>query len=199
MKQLLITGFDPFGGEEINPAWEAVRQLPDTVGDYVLTKTEIPTVFGEAANTVLKTVDTMPTPPDVILCIGQAGGRAAVTPEFVAINYRHASIADNAGTLISESPILADAPAAYFATVPVQRMTAAITDAGIRAQTSYSAGTFVCNDVLYLLLHRFSSGQTQVGFIHVPFLPEQVRDTRTPSLPLDDTVRALTAAIGALK
>ena len=199
MKQLLITGFDPFGGEEINPAWEAVRQLPDAVGDYVLTKTEIPTVFGEAANTVLKTVDTMPTPPDVILCIGQAGGRAAVTPEFVAINYRRASIADNAGTLISESPILADAPAAYFATVPVQRMTAAITDAGIRAQTSYSAGTFVCNDVLYLLLHRFSSGQTQVGFIHVPFLPEQVRDTRTPSLPLDDTVRALTAAIGALK
>ena len=199
MKTLLITGFDPFGGEEINPAWEAVRQLPDTVGDYVLTKTEIPTVFGEAAITVLKTVDTMPTPPDVILCIGQAGGRAAVTPEFVAINYRRASIADNAGTLISESPILADAPAAYFATVPVQRMTAAITDAGIRAQTSYSAGTFVCNDVLYLLLHRFSSGQTQVGFIHVPFLPEQVRDTRTPSLPLDDTVRALTAAIGALK
>ena len=199
MKQLLITGFDPFGGESVNPAWEAVKSLPDEIGTWTLTKLQIPTVFGEAANTVLKTVDAMPTAPDVILCIGQAGGRAAVTPEFVAINYRHASIADNAGTLISESPILADAPAAYFATVPVQRMTAAITDAGIRAQTSYSAGTFVCNDVLYLLLHRFSSGQTQVGFIHVPFLPEQVRDTRTPSLPLDDTVRALTAAIGALK
>lgn len=199
MKQLLITGFDPFGGESVNPAWEAVKSLPDEIGTWTLTKLQIPTVFGEAANTVLKTVDAMPTAPDVILCIGQAGGRAAVTPEFVAINYRRASIADNAGTLISESPILADAPAAYFATVPVQRMTAAITDAGIRAQTSYSAGTFVCNDVLYLLLHRFSSGQTQVGFIHVPFLPEQVRDTRTPSLPLDDTVRALTAAIGALK
>ena len=199
MKQLLITGFDPFGGESVNPAWEAVKSLPDEIGTWTLTKLQIPTVFGEAANTVLKTVDAMPTAPDVILCIGQAGGRAAVTPEFVAINYRRASIADNAGTLISESPILADAPAAYFATVPVQRMTAAITDAGIRAQTSNSAGTFVCNDVLYLLLHRFSSGQTQVGFIHVPFLPEQVRDTRTPSLPLDDTVRALTAAIGALK
>ena len=199
MKQLLITGFDPFGGESVNPAWEAVKSLPDEIGTWTLTKLQIPTIFGEAANTVLKTVDAMPTAPDVILCIGQAGGRAAVTPEFVAINYRRASIADNAGTLISESPILADAPAAYFATVPVQRMTAAITDAGIRAQTSYSAGTFVCNDVLYLLLHRFSSGQTQVGFIHVPFLPEQVRDTRTPSLPLDDTVRALTAAIGALK
>ena len=199
MKQLLITGFDPFGGESINPAWEAVKCLPDTVGEYALTKLQIPTVYSRAAETVFDAVSAMPTAPDVILCIGQAGGRAAVTPEFVAINYRRASIADNAGTLISESPILADAPAAYFATVPVQRMTAAISDAGIRAQTSYSAGTFVCNDVLYLLLHRFSSGQTQVGFIHVPFLPEQVRDTRTPSLPLDDTVRALTAAIGALK
>lgn len=199
MKQLLITGFDPFGGESVNPAWEAVKSLPDEIGTWSLTKLQIPTVFGEAANTVLKTVDAMPTAPDVILCIGQAGGRAAVTPEFVAINYRHASIADNAGTLISESPILDGAPAAFFATVPVQRMTEAIAAVGIRAQTSYSAGTFVCNDVLYLLLHRFSSGQTQVGFIHVPFLPEQVRDTRTPSLPLDDTVRALTAAIGALK
>ena len=199
MKQLLITGFDPFGGESINPAWEAVKCLPDTVGEYALTKLQIPTVYSRAAETVFDAVSAMATAPDVILCIGQAGGRAAVTPEFVAINYRRASIADNAGTLISESPILDGAPAAFFATVPVQRMTAAITAAGIRAQTSYSAGTFVCNDVLYLLLHRFSSGQTQVGFIHVPFLPEQVRDTRTPSLPLDDTVRALTAAIGALK
>ena len=198
MKQLLITGFDPFGGESINPAWEAVKCLPDTVGEYALTKLQIPTVYSRAAETVFDAVSAMPTAPDVILCIGQAGGRAAVTPEFVAINYRRASIADNAGTLISESPILADAPAAYFATVPVQRMTAAITDAGIRAQTSYSAGTFVCNDVLYLLLHRFSSGQTQVGFIHVPFLPEQAKIETTPTMPLCDIARALCAAITAL-
>ena len=131
MKQLLITGFDPFGGESVNPAWEAVKSLPDEIGTWTLTKLQIPTVFGEAANTVLKTVDAMPTAPDVILCIGQAGGRAAVTPEFVAINYRHASIADNAGTLISESPILDGAPAAFFATVPVQRMTEAIAASGI--------------------------------------------------------------------
>lgn len=199
MKQLLITGFDPFGGESINPAWEAVKCLPDTVGEYALTKLQIPTVYSRAAETVFDAVSAMPTAPDVILCIGQAGGRAAVTPEFVAINYRRASIADNAGTLISESPILADAPAAYFATVPVQRMTEAIAACALPAQTSYSAGTFVCNDVLYTLLHRFADTKTKVGFIHVPFLPEQVRDTRTPSLPLDDTVRALTAAIGALK
>ena len=85
MKQLLITGFDPFGGEAVNPAWEAVKALPDSIGDYVLTKREIPTVFGGAAETVLTAVRAMPSPPDVILCIGQAGGRAAVTPERAAL------------------------------------------------------------------------------------------------------------------
>ena len=198
MKKLLITGFDPFGGESVNPAWEAVRSLPDTIGNIALTVLQIPTVFGCASETVWNAVQAMPTPPDFILCIGQAGGRAAVTPEFAAINYRHASIADNAGNLIRESPVLNGAPAAYFATVPVQRMTKAINAVGIRAQTSYSAGTFVCNDVLYTLLHRFADTETKVGFIHVPFLPEQAKNETTPTMPLCDIVRALTAAVGAL-
>ncbi len=198
MKQLFITGFDPFGGASVNPAWEAVKALPDTVGDYALTKREIPTVFGDAAQTVLDETAAMPIPPDVILCIGQAGGRAAVTPEFVGINYRHAGIDDNAGNRPQESPVVPDAPAAYFATVPVQRMTEAINNADIRAQTSYSAGTFVCNDVLYTLLHRFSGTETRVGFIHVPFLPEQTTENGAPSMPLCEIVRALTAAIKAL-
>ena len=198
MKQLLITGFDPFGGECINPAWEAVKALPDVIGDYTLTKLQIPTVFGAAAQTVLDAVCAMPTPPDVILCIGQAGGRAAVTPEFVAINYRHATIADNAGVSPKESPIVSGGPAAYFATVPVQRMTETINAADIRAQTSYSAGTFVCNDVLYTLLHAFNNTQTRVGFIHVPYLPEQARTETTPSMPLVQITRALELAIGAL-
>ena len=198
MKQLLITGFDPFGGEPVNPAWEAVRRLCDTVGDYILTKQQIPTVFGSAAEAVLQTAESMPMPPDVILCIGQAGGRAAVTPEVTAINYRHAGIDDNAGNRPKESPVVPGAPAAYFATVPVQRMTEAIAAAGIRAQTSYSAGTFVCNDVLYTLLHRYAGSDTRVGFIHVPFLPEQIKEPTTPSMPLEEIVCALTAAIGAL-
>ena len=196
--KVLVTGFDPFGGESVNPAWEAVRRLPDTVSRYALTRLQIPTVFGKAAETVLAAADAMPSPPDVILCIGQAGGRAAVTPEMVAINYRHASIADNAGTRICESPIIDGAPAAYFATLPVQRMMDAITAAGLPAQTSYSAGTFVCNDVLYTLLHRFSGTAVRVGFIHVPYLPEQVRDRAVPSMPLSDIVRALEAAVTAL-
>ena len=198
MKELLITGFDPFGGERINPAWEAVKLLPDTVGTYRLTKLEIPTVFGTAAQTVLYTANAMPTPPDVILCIGQAGGRAAVTPEFVAINYRNASIADNAGVSPKEMPIVDGGPAAYFATVPVQHMTDAIRNAGIPAQTSYSAGTFVCNDVLYSLLHSYHGTDTCVGFIHVPYLPEQIKAETTPNLPLTQIVQALQAAIEAL-
>ena len=198
-KHLLITGFDPFGGESVNPAWEVVRCLPDTVGDYVLTKLEIPTVFGRAAETVLGAVEEMPTPPDVILCIGQARGRAAVTPEFVAINYRHAGIDDNAGNRPCQMPVIPDAPDAYFATVPVQKMTDAIHAAGIRAQTSYSAGTFVCNDVFYTLLHHFAGTEVRVGFIHVPFLPNQTTSETTPSMVLSDMICALTAAIEALE
>ena len=155
-------------------------------------------MFDRAAETVLQAVSAMPSPPDVILCIGQAGGRAAVTPEFVAINYRHAGIDDNAGNRPRECCIIPDAPAAYFATVPVQRMTEAIAAAGIRAQTSYSAGTFVCNDVLYSLLCHFDGTNTRVGFIHVPYIPQQIKDNAVPSMPTSDIVCALSAAICAL-
>lgn len=193
MKQLLITGFEPFGGETVNPSWEAVRLLPETLGDYKLTKLQIPTVFGRAAGTVLETARTLQ--PDVILCIGQAGGRSGVTPEVIGINLREARIPDNAGNQPENVPVVPDAPAAYFSTVPVRAMVRAIRDAGVPAALSYSAGAFVCNDVLFSLLHAYDGAQTKVGFIHVPFLPEQAKEN-APSLPLADIVRALTAAIG---
>ena len=193
MKQLLITGFEPFGGETVNPSWEAVRLLPETLGNYKLTKLQIPTVFGRAAGTVLETARTLQ--PDVILCIGQAGGRSGVTPEVVGINLREARIPDNAGNQPENVPVVENAPAAYFSTVPVRAMVASIRDAGVPAALSYSAGAFVCNDVLFSLLHAYDGAQTKVGFVHVPFLPEQAKEN-TPSLPLADIVRALTAAIG---
>ena len=193
MKQLLITGFEPFGGETVNPSWEAVRLLPETLGDYKLTKLQIPTVFGRAAGTVLETARTLH--PDVILCIGQAGGRSSVTPEVVGINLREARIPDNAGNQPENVPVVPGAPAAYFSTVPVRAMVGAIRDAGLPAALSYSAGAFVCNDVLFSLLHAFDGTQTKVGFIHVPFLPEQAKEN-APSAPLADIVAALTAAIG---
>ena len=191
-QKLLITGFDPFGGETINPAWEAVKLLPDCIGPFRIHKLQIPTVFDLAAETVLKTAETIH--PDVILCVGQAGGRAAVTPERVAINLRDARISDNQGNQPTEAPIVPDGPAAYFSTVPVSSMAQSIRDAGLPGQVSNTAGTFVCNDTLYTLLHHYAGTPVRVGFIHVPYLPQQ----GTPSLPLEQTAAALAAAIEAL-
>ena len=192
MKKLLITGFDPFGGQTINPAWEAVRLLPDAIGEYELCKLQIPTVFGTAAQTVLAEAERLL--PDVIISVGQAGGRSAVTPERIGINLRDARIPDNAGNQPADIPICPGGPDGIFATVPVGAMVRSIADAGLPAAVSNSAGTFVCNDVLYTLLHRYAGTAVRVGFIHVPYLPQQ----GTPSLPLEDTVRALEAAIRAL-
>lgn len=189
MRKLLITGFAPFGGAHINPAWEAVKLLPEVVGDFELCKLEIPTVFGKAAQVVLAKAEEVQ--PDVILCIGQAGGRAAVTPERIAVNIRDARITDNEGNQPVGQFVVDNGPAAYFSTVPVKAMADAITAAGYPGTVSNSAGAFVCNDTLYILLHHFSGSATQVGFIHVPYLPEQ----GTPSLPLTQTVAALAAAI----
>ena len=191
-KKLLITGFDPFGGETVNPAWEAVKKLPDRITDYTLYKLEIPTVFGLAAETVL--AKAAQTQPDLILCIGQAGGRAAVTPERIAVNIRDARIPDNAGNQPGGEQIAPDGPAAYFTTVPVKEMAAAIENAGIAATVSNSAGAFVCNDTLYSLLHHYAHTDVKVGFIHVPYLPEQGQ----PNMELEVITKALEAAIEAI-
>ena len=190
-RNLLITGFDPFGGESVNPSWLAVSRLPEKIGAYTVHKMEIPTVFGEAAAKVLeKAVEIQ---PELILCVGQAGGRSAVTPERIAVNIRDARIADNAGNQPQGEFVAADGPAAYFSTIPVVKMAEAIRNAQIPATVSNSAGAFVCNDVLYTLLHHYHGSATRAGFIHVPYLPEQ----GTPSLPLHQTVAALIAAIEA--
>ena len=195
MKKLLITGFDPFGGERINPSWEAVKLLPETIGEYALTKLQIPTVFGLAAEAVLAAARDLS--PDVILSVGQAGGRKAVTPEVIGINLREAGIPDNMGNRPVNIPVIAGGPDACFATVPVREMVKSITSAGLPAALSFSAGAFVCNDVLYTLLHHYRGTDTRVGFIHVPFLPEQAKEN-VPSMALSQIVSGLTAAIEAL-
>lgn len=192
MKHLLITGFAPFGGETVNPSWEAVSLLPDIVGDTVLHKRELPVIFTAAAEDLWGEVQRLR--PDAVLCVGQAGSRGAVTPEYVAINLRHARIADNAGQQPRDEAIVPGGPAAYFATVPVRRMVEAIEATGVPCACSYTAGTFVCNEVLYSLLHRLRDTEISAGFIHVPYLPEQ----GSPSLTLEEMVRALTAAVSAL-
>ena len=193
MKKLLITGFDPFGGERINPSWEAVKLLPETIGEYALTKLQIPTVFGQAAEKVLTAAKELK--PDVILSVGQAGGRKAVTPEVIGINLREAGIPDNAGNQPVNTPVVPGGPDAYFSTLPVREMVQSIRTAELPAALSYSAGAFVCNDVLYTHLHHYHGSTTRVGFIHVPYLPEQ----GSPSLPLEQTVAALIAAVQAIE
>ena len=192
MKKLLITGFDPFGGESVNPSWEAVKLLPDRIGAYELHKLQIPTIFGVAAQRVLQKAAQVN--PDVILCIGQAGGRAAVTPERIGINVRSARIADNAGNQPQEEPIVPNGPDGLFATVPVVKMVQAIQNAGLPGAVSNTAGAFVCNDTLYTLLHHYAGTSVRAGFIHVPYIPEQ----GTPNLPLEQIVQALTAAVEVL-
>ncbi len=192
MKTLLITGFDAFGGAQINPSWEAVKLLPDTVAGYTLYKLQLPTLYGRAAVLLLEKAKEIL--PDVILSVGQAGGRDAVTPERIAVNIRAARIPDNEGLLLDGARIDPEGAAAYFATVPVEAMAQAIRDAQIPASVSNSAGTFVCNDVLYSMLRHYEGTPVRCGFIHVPHLPEQ----GTPNLALERTAAALTAAIGAL-
>ena len=194
--KLLITGFDPFGGESINPAWEAVRLLPDEIGSVRLHKLQIPTVFGLAARQVLEAAQTIC--PDVILCIGQAGGRSAITPERIGINVRDARIADNNGNQPQGEFIAPEGPAAYFSTVNVLNMARAIENAGVSATVSNSAGAFVCNDTLYTLLHHYAGSGTRVGFIHVPYLPAQAKEG-VPSMPLETIAAGLEAAIRSLE
>ena len=188
-RKLLITGFDPFGGATVNPAWEAVKNLPETIGDFTLCKLMIPTVFGEAARVLLEKAEQWQ--PDVILCIGQAGGRAAVTPERIAVNIRDARIPDNAGNQPIGQFVAENGPAAYFATLDVSAMADAIRQKNLPGTVSNSAGAFVCNDVLYTLLHHYAESAVKIGFIHVPYLPQQGE----PSLSLDKITTALTAAI----
>ncbi|MBQ6699888.1 MAG: pyroglutamyl-peptidase I [Oscillospiraceae bacterium] len=194
MKKLLITGFEPFGGEKINPSWEAVKLLPDVINDYILIKKEIPVVFGKAAKSVMEIAEE--TVPDAIICVGQAGGRTGVTPEMVAVNLRFASIPDNEGNKPEDEPVVSGGENAYFSTLPVRKMSAAIAAAGIAASVSYSAGTFVCNDLIYSVLHHFYGTEIKACFIHVPFIPEQTNDK--PSMELDAIAKALEEAIKAI-
>lgn len=195
MKKLLISGFDPFGGEAINPSYEAVKLLPNVIGEYELTKIELPTVFGRAAEIMVERIEEMR--PDAVICVGQAGGRRGITPEVIGINLREASIADNAGDMPKNEKIRAGAPDGFFSTLPVREMVEAIKAEGLPASLSFSAGAFVCNDLLFSLLYEFKDTDIKIGFIHVPFLPEQAK-ADVPSMELAEIVRGLRTAIECL-
>ena len=197
--KILLTAFDPFGGESVNPAQQAVERVENVIGSHEIHKLIVPTVFGRAAQLVCDNMDELR--PDAVICVGQAGGRRSVTPERVAINIMDASIKDNAGSQPEDVAVAVDGPAAYFSTLPIKTMVKAIRDAGLPADISNSAGTFVCNSLLYSVLHHAAvhMPETRAVFVHVPYIPEQTAGKENvPSLPLEDIVRALEAAIAAL-
>ena len=153
--RVLLTGFEPFGGENINPSWESVLRLPDEIGEYSLTKIQLPVVFCKSAEIVIEKAEEISA--DAIICVGLAGGRDAITPELVAINLRYGKIPDNNGYHPKDEPIDASGQAAYFSTLPVRKMAEAINYEGIPSRVSYSAGTYVCNDLLYKLAQLFEN------------------------------------------
>lgn len=195
---ILITAFEPFQQETVNATMEALALLPDNVCGSTLIKRTIPVVFGKAVEAVTALVDDLR--PDAVICLGQASGRADVTPERVAINVMDARIPDNAGEQPADAPIRADGPAAYFSTLPVKAMVQAMKEAGVPASLSNTAGTFVCNDLMYGLLdHLARTGRNiPAGFIHIPATPAQAVERPTPSLAPETVAKGLAAAIGTL-
>ncbi|MGB4590295.1 MAG: pyroglutamyl-peptidase I [Clostridiaceae bacterium] len=198
--KILITAFDPFGGDLINPALEAVKLMKEEISGAQIIKLEVPTVFNKCIDKVVEAIHK--EKPDVVLNVGQAGGRFEVTPERVAINIDDARIKDNEGKQPIDKPIYEDGEPAYFATLPVKAMVKEIKAAGLPSSLSNSAGTFVCNHLMYGTLYNVSKIDKNIkaGFIHVPFIPEQVaiRPAPAPSMSIADIARALEAAVKAI-
>src|SRR3954470_20235322 len=190
---VLVTGFDPFGGSAVNPSWDAIHALDGRqIAGHRVVGGEIPTVFGASLQRLQALMEQHR--PALVICTGQAGGRGALSLERVAINVNDARIPDNAGAQPVDTPVVADGPAAYFTSLPIKAMLQALLGAGIRAEVSQTAGTFVCNHVFYGLMPLLAQPRCQGvrgGLVHVPFLPEQGQ----PSMRVDEIVAGLALGI----
>ncbi len=198
--KILVTGFDPFDKETINPAFEAVKKLPDKIKDADIIKLEIPTSFKRSEEVILEAIEKHS--PDVVLSIGQAGGRNEITIEKVAINLLEARIPDNDGYQPSDLPIKEDGETAYFSNLNIKGIVSYIKENNIPINISYTAGTFVCNTVMYNNLYLVDKKypNIKIGFIHVPFLPEQAVSKRPipSSMSLDMISEGIRLAIEAI-
>ncbi|WP_289991983.1 pyroglutamyl-peptidase I [Photorhabdus laumondii] len=202
MKTVLITAFEPFDGEAINPSWESVRQLQNQQlsGAHIETR-QLPCVFNTSLTCLYAAIDEIQ--PELVIAVGQAGGRPDITVERIAININDARIPDNQGNQPIDTPIVATGPAAYFSTLPIKAIVSGLQAAGVPASISQSAGTYICNHVMYGLLHHLAlaypkvrGGLVRGGFIHIPYLPEQaVKHPSTPSMALETITMALKIAI----
>ena len=188
----LVTGFEPFGGDRINPSFEALKRLPLRLGALDIVTAALPVAYGGALPTLREAIGA--SAPNIVLCTGLAGGRAELSLERVAINIDDARIPDNDGDQPIDRPVVAGAPAAYFATLPIKAAAATLRDAGVPAAVSNSAGTFLCNHVFYGLMHEAALGghRFRGGFLHVPYLPSQAaRLPGMPSMALEQIVEGI--------
>ncbi len=188
----LVTGFDPFGGDKVNPSSLAVGKLKKRIGGVVVHTATLPTSYAKSAGVLRKAIEK--TRPDIVLCVGQAGGRTELCLERVAINVQDARIRDNDGKQPIDKPVVADGPAAHFATLPIKACVAAMRKAGLPAAVSNTAGTFVCNHIFYALMDIASAHLIPMrgGFLHIPYVPEQAaRLGGAPSMAVEDIVRGI--------
>ena len=198
--KILVTGFDPFGGETVNPAYEAVKMLPEQIAGAEIIKLEIPTVFSKSSVAVEEGIQKYN--PDIVINVGQAGGRSHITIEQVAINLADARIPDNAGEQPLNEALQPDGDTAYFATVPIRAMVKHVQVHGLPCSISYTAGTYVCNCVMYNVLYMTQKKYPNIkaGFIHVPFATSQLigNPATTPGMSLDEIEQSLEYAIEAV-
>jgi pyroglutamyl-peptidase len=193
MTKILLTGFEPFGTATSNPSGEIVKQI---FGDNIITAI-LPVAYMQSAQRLLALIAEHN--PDVVVCLGQAEGRTAITPEKVAINLDDATLADNEGVLRNDVKILSDGPAAYFSTLPVKEIVEAIKAIGVPASVSLSAGAFLCNHVFYVAQHKFIGTHVRSGFVHVPLMDSQAAEfPGMPTMPLDQMVTAVRAMLAVL-
>ncbi len=192
---ILLTGFEPFDGEPVNPSWLIAHALDgETIGGATVTALRLPTEFGRSLRVLRAALRRHD--PALVVALGQAGGRAALSVERIAINVDDARIPDNAGARPIDAPVVRGGPAAYFTSLPVKAIVAALRARGVPAEVSQTAGTFVCNHVFYGLQHALRRRRVRSGFVHVPYLPEQVT-TRpgTPCVPLATLVDGVRVAL----
>lgn len=196
MRTVLITGFEPFDGEAVNPSWEVVSRLDNAIiGGCRVVARQLPCVFGEALIELNAAIDSLS--PTLVLSVGQAGGRTDISVERVAINVDDARIPDNRGNQPVDTPIVESGPAAWFSSLPIKAIVSALRDAGVPASVSQTAGTFVCNHVMYGLLHKLSGiPEAKGGFIHIPYLPQQAAaHPGAPSMAAETVRQGLELAI----
>lgn len=195
MKSILITGFDPFAHYSLNPSWEAVKSLPDVISDYQLHKLRLPNIFGLTPRLLLEEAERVQ--PDIILMTGMNSGTTNIEINLAALNIQDAFIEDNLGHKPWNKPIIEEAPAAYFATIPVHELVSSLHAQKLPVQLAFASGGFVCNEIFYQALHAYANTAVKVGFVHVPLMPEMVFD-ETLARPIEETTTILQTIISHL-